>query len=225
MKKTVNLIVVGFFCSAILFWSSCSGQEKEKNNQNKIQTQKLIGGGCDGCELMYEGMPKNISAVDTSAGWFEAGEKLLVTGIVLNLDGKTPAKDVVIYYWQTDNNGFYSPSKDLNKNASRHGHIRGWVKSDEQGRYEIYTIRPMPYPKENIPAHIHISIKEPALPNEYYTDELVFDDDKKLTGAERKKLLNRGGSGVLRTVNVNGMQVAEHNFILGLNIPDYPISK
>jgi protocatechuate 3,4-dioxygenase beta subunit len=112
----------------------------------------------------------------------------------------------------------------MNKKAARHGHIRGWVKSDSIGRYKIYTIRPMPYPGENIPAHIHISIKEPGLPNEYYTDELVFDDDKKLTSAERKKLPNRGGSGVLRTVNVNGMQVAEHNFFLGLNIPDYPTS-
>lgn len=227
MKKTVSLNVVGFFCTSILLWSSCSGQvkKKEKTTQGSSQTQKLIGGGCDGCELMYEGMPENISSIDTSAGWFETGEKLLVTGIVLKLDGKTPAKDVIIYYWQTDNNGLYSPASDMNKKALRHGHIRGWVKSDSQGRYEIYTIRPMPYPGENIPAHIHISIKEAGLPNEYYTDELVFEDDKNLTSTERKKLPNRGGSGILRTVKMNGMQVAEHNFILGLNIPEYPTSK
>jgi protocatechuate 3,4-dioxygenase beta subunit len=226
MKKTIALLVVFFSFTSILLWSSCSGQVKENNKtEANTQTKKIIGGGCDGCELMYEGMPKNISSVDTSDGWFEAGEKLLVTGIVMNLDGKTPAKDVIIYYWQTDNNGYYSPSKDMNKNAIRHGHIRGWVKSDAQGRYSIYTIRPMPYPNDNIPAHIHISIKEPGMANEYYTDDLVFDDDKKLTGAERKKLPNRGGSGVLRIVNVNGIQVAEHNFILGLNIPNYPSSK
>jgi protocatechuate 3,4-dioxygenase beta subunit len=210
-----------------LFWTSCNGQVKEKNKSSElnIQTKKIIGGGCDGCELMYEGMPNNISSVDTSAGWYEAGEKLLVTGIVMNLDGKTPAKDVIIYYWQTDNNGLYSSTPKMNKKAIRHGHIRGWVKSDAQGRYSIYTIRPMPYPGENIAAHIHISIKEPALPNEYYTDELVFDDDKKLTSAERKKLPNRGGSGILRTAKVKGIEVAEHNFILGLNIPDYPVTK
>jgi len=226
MKKTIALLVVFFSFTSILLWSSCSGQVKENNKtEANTQTKKIIGGGCDGCELMYEGMPKNISSVDTSDGWFEPGEKLLVTGIVLNLDGKTPAKDVVIYYWQTDNNGYYSPSKDMNKNAIRHGHIRGWVKSDAQGRYSIYTIRPMPYPNDNIPAHIHISIKEPGLANEYYTDDLVFDDDKKLTSEERKKLPNRGGSGILRPVKINGMQVAEHNFIVGLNIPDYPSPK
>lgn len=226
MKKTVSLFMLGFICSTILLWSSCSGQVKEKikTTEGNIQSKKIIGGGCDGCELMYEGMPDNITAVDTSSGWFEAGEKLLVTGTVFKLDGKTPAKDVIIYYWQTDNTGLYSPSPDMNKKAARHGHIRGWVKSDSLGRYKIYTIRPMPYPGENIPAHIHISIKEPGVPNEYYTDDLVFDDDKKLTSAERKKLPNRGGSGVLKTVNLKGIQVAEHNFILGLNIPDYPAS-
>ncbi|MGL6268385.1 MAG: hypothetical protein ACRC2O_10665, partial [Chitinophagaceae bacterium] len=212
MKKTVSLFVVGFTSSAILLWSSCSGQvkEKSKTTEGNIQSKKIIGGGCDGCELMYEGLPDNITAVDTSSGWFEAGEKLLVTGTVFKLDGRTPAKDVIIYYWQTDNTGLYSPSPSMNKKAARHGHIRGWVKSDSFGKYKIYTIRPMPYPGENIPAHIHISIKEPGLPNEYYTDELVFDDDNKLTGAERKKLPNRGGSGVLKSVYVNGMQVAEH---------------
>ena len=32
--------------------------------------------------------------------------------------------------------------------------------------------------------------------NEYYIDEFVFDDDVLLTGAKRKALENRGGSGV-----------------------------
>jgi len=42
MKKTVTLFVVGFFCTANLLWSSCSGQVKEKDKINKsnIQTKK-----------------------------------------------------------------------------------------------------------------------------------------------------------------------------------------
>ncbi len=106
--------------------------------------------------------------------------------------------------------------------ARRHGHIRGWVKSDAAGHYAIYSIRPAPYPKEDIPAHIHLSIKEPDIANEYYTDELVFDDDPLLTGAKRKALENRGGSGVLRVLEEGKLQTAEHNIILGLHIPNYP---
>ena len=106
--------------------------------------------------------------------------------------------------------------------AKRHGHIRGWVKSDENGKYSIYTIRPAPYPNDNMPAHIHTSIKEPTINDDYYIDEFVFDDDTLLTSEKRKALENRGGSGILRVLISNDLQIAEHNIILGLNIPNYP---
>lgn len=169
-------------------------------------------------------MPANINATNTSAGWTEKGQKLLVTGTVFKIDGKTPATDVIIYYWQTDNNGYYSPRKDMDENAKRHGHIRGWVKTDKNGKYALYTIKPTPYPNDNIPAHIHTSIKEPNIENEYYIDEFIFDDDKLLTSEKRKALENRGGSGILRVLLKENLQIAEHNIILGLKIPNYPVT-
>jgi len=205
--------------------TSCNGQIKNDNQtqtNSSVNKNKLVGGGCDGCEIMFVGMPANIKSVDTSAGWTEKGQRLLVIGTVFKLDGKTPASNVIIYYWQTDNNGYYSPKNGMDEKAKRHGHIRGWVKTDENGRYSIYTIRPAPYPNENIPAHIHTSIKEPSIDNEYYIDEFIFDDDKLLTGAKRKALENRGGSGILRVLISGDLQIAEHNIILGLNIPNYP---
>ena len=205
--------------------TSCNGQTKS-NNKTQLNSSttknKLVGGGCDGCEIMFVGMPANISPVDTSVGWTEKGQKLLVTGKIYKIDGKTPAPNVIIYYWQTDNNGYYSPTKGMDEKAKRHGHIRGWIKTDENGKYSIYTIRPAPYPNANIPAHIHTSIKEPNVDNEYYIDEFVFDDDKLLTGTKRKALENRGGSGILRVLISGNLQIAEHNIILGLNIPNYP---
>lgn len=68
---------------------------------------------------MFVGMPTNISSVDTSFGWAEKGQKLLVTGKVYKFDGKTPASNVIIYYWQTDNNGYYSPTKEMDDKAKR----------------------------------------------------------------------------------------------------------
>lgn len=220
-----RLYQIGLFVILLNFLTGCNGQTKT-NNQNQqmttTDTNKLVGGGCDGCELMYVGMPTHVNSVDTSAGWTENGQKLLVTGIVYNLDGKTPAPNVIIYYWQTDNNGYYSPKDGMDEQAKRHGHIRGWVKTNDSGKYAIYTIRPAPYPNEKIPAHIHTSIKEPNIDNEYYIDEFVFDDDILLTGAKRKALENRGGSGTLRVLISGDLQIAEHNIILGLNIPNYP---
>ncbi|MCF2489037.1 intradiol ring-cleavage dioxygenase [Dyadobacter sp. CY347] len=213
-----------FICVAWLALSSatipsCQGQSLLKPSSMPGQ---IVGGGCDGCEVMYVGMPKLINKVDTSAGWTEAGEKLVITGKVYHIDGTTPAPNVVIYYWQTDNNGYYSPNQTLDRRALRHGHIRGWVKTDAAGSYAIYTIKPAAYPNESIPAHIHTSIKEPGIANEYYIDEFVFDDDPLLTAAERKKAERRGGSGVLRLQEHSGIQAAEHDIILGLKIPNYP---
>ena len=203
---------------------SCQGQPNV-SGQKQISKKAIVGGGCDGCELMFVGMPASIDASDTSAGWFEEGQKLLVTGKVFKVDGITPANGVVIYYWQTDNQGFYAPVEGMPAKARRHGHIRGWVKTDEAGRYSIYTVRPAPYPERDEPAHIHTSIKEPAVDDEYYIDAFVFDDDPLLTGAKRKEMENRGGSGVLRVLLDKDLQVAEHNIILGRNIPNYPTNE
>ncbi len=204
---------------------ACKGQTKTSDQNNAATaagSRKVVGGGCDGCGIMFVGMPASINAVDTSAGWTEQGQKLLVTGRACKPDGKTPAPGVIIYYWQTDNNGYYSPREGMDEKARRHGHIRGWVKTGEDGRYSIYTIRPAPYPKETMPAHIHIALKEPGIGNEYYIDEFVFDDDTLLTAEKRKAMENRGGSGILKVSDSGNMQVAEHNITLGLNIPDYP---
>lgn len=216
----------GLFIILINFLTSCNGQIKNNNQaipKNTTAKSKIVGGGCDGCEIMYVGMPTNMKAVDTSAGWTEQGQKLIITGTVYKLDGKTPAPNVIIYYWQTDNNGYYSPKQGMDVKAKKHGHIRGWIKTDENGKYTIYTIRPAPYPNDVLPAHIHFSIKEPDVKNEYYTDEINFDDDKLLIPHFKKyPQENRGGSGVVRILLKGDIQIAEHDIILGLNIPNYP---
>lgn len=222
MMTRIIYVILDF--TILLALISCNGQAKNNNPSVPITpTEKstLVGGGCDGCELMYVGMPTDIFSVDTSSGWNEIGQKLLVKGNVFKLDGKTPAPNVIIYYWQTDDNGYYTPKNGMDEKAKRHGHIRGWVKTDENGKYAIYTIKPASYPNEDMPAHIHISIKEPNIPNEYYINEFVFEDDKLLTPEKRKILENRGGSGILSIQNSDGLQIAVHNIILGLNIPNY----
>lgn len=215
MKKLI-------LCKTILYLLLISCNE-QTNHKPKNESNKIVGNGCDGCELMYIGMPKNISSIDTSSGWNEKGQKLIITGTTFQLDGKTPAPNVVIYYWQTDNNGYYSPKAEMDEKAKKHGHIRGWVKTDANGKYTIKTIRPAPYPNDILPAHIHLSIKEPDIENEYYTDEINFDDDKLLIPHLKKyRQENRGGSGITRILLKDSLQIAEHDIILGLNIPNYP---
>lgn len=217
-----RLIYIGLL---LIITANCNGQTQntDRKNQNFINR---VGGDCgEGyCDLMYYGMAKKINSVDTSAGWYEKGQKLVVKGTVYQLDGKTPAPDVIIYYHQTDNNGNYSPRNDKPENQTRHGHIRGWVKSDKEGEYTLNTIRPVTYPNTDNPAHIHLIIKEPDIQNEYWIDDIVFDDDPLLLPYRKKHPVAapRCGSGTLRVLLKDGLQTAEHKIILGLNIPNYP---
>lgn len=215
-------IWIPFLIIAVLC-CGCSGQ----NGTGAIVQQEhrkngaVVGGDCETCELMYIGMPEQIGSTDTSAGWTEAGPKLRVSGTVFKRDGKTPAPGVLLYYWQTDNKGYYSPAAGMDERVKRHGHIRGWMKTDADGRYVLYTVRPAPYPGEQIPAHIHVLVKEPGI-NEYYIDEFVFDDDKFLTAAKRKAMEDRGGNGIMTVVATGGREEAKRNITLGLHIPGYP---
>lgn len=214
--------VLRLFPFFLLMLSACGGSSQ--TGKMPPVSQGKVGGGCDGCELLYVGLPEHITSVDTSAGWHEPGQKLCISGTVHQSDGRTPAPDVILYYWQTDHEGYYSPRPGMDARSKRHGHIRGWLKTDAAGRYTLYTVRPAPYPDDVSPAHIHLAVKEPDL-NEYYVDELVFDDDPLLTAEKRKAMENRGGSGILVTTDSAGMQRATHVLRLGLNIPGYPSTR
>ena len=219
---TKSIKLLSIFSVIVMAWS-CQGQTNEAKSQPTVaSSHKIVGGPFENGEYMFIDMPKNIKVSDTSPGWNQSGQKLLITGTIFKMDGKTPAPNIIMYYYQTDVNGYYSSSDNKMSKAARHGDIRGWVKTDENGKYSIYTVRPAAYPNSAEPAHIHPSIKEPDINNPYYIDEFVFDDDPILTTAKRKNMRNRGGSGVLRLLEQGDLQIAEHNIILGLNIPDYP---
>jgi protocatechuate 3,4-dioxygenase beta subunit len=189
-------------------------------NQQQRNLPRIVGGGCDGCEGMYEGMPQQLSWQTAIATDSEAGEKLEISGIVYHLDGRTPASGIIIYFWQTDATGRYTPAPKTTGFARTHGHLRGWLKTNEKGEYKFTTIKPAPYPNDVIPAHIHPSVKEPGK-NEYYVEDFLFDDDRLLNRQERAELENRGGSGILRLTKRDGILVGRRNITLGLNIPNY----
>jgi protocatechuate 3,4-dioxygenase, beta subunit len=189
----------------------------------KTAGTKHVGGQCEGCEAIFESpLPfEKLSPVDTLPDFNEQGPKLEISGIVYLADGKTPAKNVVIYVYHTDQKGLYLKKGNETGWGKRHGYIRGWVKTGKDGYYKFYTLKPAPYPGSNIPAHIHATIKEPDK-NEYWIDEYLFDDDPLLTKEERQKQEKRGGYGIIRLASDKGLLNGTRNIILGKNIPDYP---
>jgi len=208
MKKVI------YICIVLLVVISCQSQTQKPN------LNKTVGGPCEGCEAIFEYGDKKLSSIDTLPDFTQTSPKLKLTGTIYKKDGKTPAKDVLVYIYHTNRSGIY-PTKGDEKNwGKRHGYLRGWIKTDKTGKYTFYTFRPAAYPNGLEPEHIHITIKEPNT-NEYYIDEIVFEDDPMLTLKARNELENRGGSGLVKPTEDNTMLTANRDIILGFNIPDY----
>ena len=187
----------------------------------QFATAQRIGGNCECCEGIYQGMPQQVSWQTTITTKNEPGEPMEISGVVYQKDGKTPAPNVIVYVYHTDNEGLYSKGTG-EACARRHGHLRGWMKTDAQGRYRFVSIRPKPYPNTNIAAHIHVFIKEPDK-NDYYIDEYEFDDDPLLTPQARQRQAPKGGLGIIRMQkNAQSVWVGKRDIVLGLNISNYP---
>ena len=199
-----------------LHMTSCTGQTGMKSTSQ----EKLVGGGCEGCEAIFEFGEKNLSSFDTLPEFESSEPKLTLTGTVFQRDGKTPAKDVILYVYHTDRTGIYPKKGNETGWGRRHGYLRGWTKTDQNGRYTFYTFRPAAYPGRTEPEHIHLTVKEPDK-NEYYLDDYLFEDDPILSQQKRKLLSNRGGSGIGNPQMEGGILTFRRDIILGLNIPDY----
>ncbi len=205
-----------YFVIFILGLTFTACQSQSKNNKAK----KLVGGPCEGCEAIFEYGNKILTSIDTLPGFEENEPKLRITGTVFEKDGKTPAKSVILYIYHTNRKGIYETKGDEKNWAKRHGFIRGWVKTNDDGKYTFYTFRPASYPNTKIQQHIHITVKEPSR-NEYYIDDYVFEDDPFLTDTERNRKRKRGGSGIVLSKLKGDIYHIERDIILGLNIPDY----
>ena len=201
-------------CIFLILSISCVKSQETKT------VKKLVGGPCQGCEAVLEYGDKYLNNVDTLAGFKSGKEQLKLSGVIYQNDGKTPAKDVILYAYQTNEQGIYPKTNNSKGWEQRHGYIRGWIKTDKTGRYTLYTFRPASYPNTTIPQHIHLTIKEPDV-NVYYIDDFYFEDDPNLTDKIRNRPNFRGGSGIIKPIKGQSLYEAKRDIILGLNIPDY----
>lgn len=118
----------------------------------------------------------------------EPGERLVVTGRVLAPDGKTPIAGASVYVYHTDVNGVYTPDTNDNRNPR----LRGYMRTDAEGRYEYSTIKPAPYPNARIAAHIHYVVTAPGYKERVF--EIVFDDDPNVDERIRNEAKKEGSA-------------------------------
>lgn len=206
------------FALALLF-SSCDGPDAP--HRPAPATPRLVGGPCEGCEAVLEYGTAPLTATDTFPAFDEPGQKIKLSGTVYRSDGRTPAPDVVLYLYHTDQSGHYTAREGDTGWARRHGYRRLWVKTGPDGKYTFYTLQPGVYPDRAAAAHIHPTVLEPNGAY-YYIESYLFEGDTLITEAERHPAAPRGGhSGIVSLTPEGDILAGTRDIILGRNIPGY----
>jgi protocatechuate 3,4-dioxygenase beta subunit len=196
------LVSIGFSLPIALLSGRASAGSREP----------VIGGPCEGCDWVYDGIPATLSSIARIAPASESGAPLVIEGVVKN-SRHAPVANVIVYAYHTNQAGIYPAA------TNRHGTLKGWAITDARGRYRFDTIRPGAYPGRNIPEHVHMHVIEPGT-GTYYLDDLRFLDDPLLTKANRGSD-ERGGSGLSTPVIRDGIWHARRDIVLGLGISGY----
>lgn len=147
----------------------------------------------------------------------EPGERMFMEGVVYEADGVTPAPGVRLYVYHTNVHGIYPTRGDETGNGRRHGYLRGWLTTDERGRYEFESIRPAAYqPEGGEPAHIHYTVQAPG-GDEFWIDATWFADDPRLTPQRIARVRRPAGeSNVIELVrDESGRWVGRRDIVLG----------
>jgi protocatechuate 3,4-dioxygenase beta subunit len=136
----------------------------------------------------------------------EPGEPLIIYGTVYGPDGVKPVDGARLYVYHTDAGGYYSEQDG--KGGPPQPRLKGWMKTNADGRYEFRTIKAAPYPGGGNPAHIHGTLSAQGFA-ERWIEEYWFEGDRYITAEMRAKLhgtanfspivsLHKDGDGVWR---------------------------
>jgi protocatechuate 3,4-dioxygenase beta subunit len=120
--------------------------------------------------------PADLSYKTQIAQEEEPGERIFLYGKIYEEDGKTPASGILVYAYHTNIEGIYEKKGNETGNGRRHGHLRGWMLTNDQGSYAMSTTKPAPYPNLNEPAHVHITLSGTHL-EEYWIPSTFFEGD------------------------------------------------
>ena len=135
---------------------------------------------------IYDRAEDLLTNTDTIPDFRSKTNKLKLTGVIYQSDGVTPAKDVILFIEQPDEDGDF----DLRRTGDqRYVFHRSWVKTDEDGRYTFYTFIPGNDRRYNQMQQIFPIIKE-ASKEEVQLESLLFDDDPLLTKRCRKRFVS-----------------------------------
>ncbi|NQV51935.1 MAG: intradiol ring-cleavage dioxygenase [Flavobacteriales bacterium] len=207
VQKKILILYITSLCLTLNSYSL-----SVKKSDNTLISESIIESinqeDCNWCGTSEA--PENVSWNTVIPPEGELGEKLIISGTIFLPDGKTPAKDIVVYVHHTNNEGIYPKRGDEKGNGQYHGYLRGWMKTNSNGKYELETIRPAPYHSHGgEPAHIHYNVQGPDYP-EYWLTAIWFSDDPRVTDEYKKSVKRSGGFS-----NIISLTKDENNILRG----------
>ena len=122
----------------------------------------------------------------------EPGTPMRVSGVVFQPDGATPAAGVILYAYHTDSAGLYG------RTPGAEPRIQGWVRTGKDGRFELITIRPAPYPGGRTKAHIHVQLWGPGVPPQI-GPPVFFADDPRIQESLKQESEKLGRFGFVKS--------------------------
>lgn len=197
MKKVISL---GLLCFVLFQFETVCAQEYQDEIPANYKKRHAL----------YDFFEKELTNVDTIPDYLSKQNKLKITGTVFLSDGQTPAKDVVLFINQADEDGNYVIKTNHRK---RYVYHRAWTKTNADGKYTFYTFVPGSDRYSNAAKSIHLFIKEAHRP-ERIGDDFVFDDDPLLSSSCRELIEINGLGSILKPKPENGILVANRNIVL-----------
>jgi protocatechuate 3,4-dioxygenase beta subunit len=97
------------FAAILIANTGCTQNSTKKTSLDNIH----VGGSCEGCEAIHESPIPFDSLKDHCwlPDWNDKGKRLAINGVVYKAGG-TPAPNVIIYVYHTDQTGVYPKKGD-----------------------------------------------------------------------------------------------------------------
>ena len=138
--------------------------------------------------------PRSLTSRARIAPAGEPGTPLVISGRLFQGDGRSPAEGYTVFAYHTDAQGIY----DVPAHGPHSWRLKGWARTDAEGRFEFTTIRPAPYPSRSEAAHVHVTFEGPGLPRR--STGIQFADDTLVTREDRAASDKAGRFGTVLTV-------------------------
>ena len=149
-------------------------------------------------------------------GEAEPGSPIVVRGVVLDAES-VPAAGAEILAFHADASGKYTREKAMDE---PHARLFGYLRCDENGRFELSTIFPGYYPERldeegparSVPAHIHLEITTGD--GKVSKVQLVFADDPRMGHEHWRKWASEHGHPIARVRQSETGKVADAAILL-----------